>query len=767
MSRAYIRRAEPFSPTSISGCQLWMDAMDTSSMTFSGPNVTVWRDKSGNGRNATGGVSPTFATNGITFNGTSQYLATTYSSVPLSESVFVVVTWTGTTNRFYCIIGTSETLGRNYNVLKQSSGINSITWDRWAVGNYAPTPGIIADVRFMSSGIYNGSTGTTGLNGGAQSTAAAFAFSGNGITHIGTGVLGDWFTGTIHEIILYNTALITTQREQVEGYLAQKWGLRNQLSQTHAGFINVLYPVSIRPTMAPRGYFTQFSPTSVAGCQVWLDGADTSSMTFSGSNVTQWNDKSGKAFNATTPAGTVSPPYLPATREVQFVETNSNVLRIAQGFGDALVGTTHSIFFIGRRTVASGYHFFLASTANLSSGIMLMIGFRDNNMSTNTYGPEFNSSIPSYTSPDPVRLYCYEVQSSSLGTHILNGTQIGSSSQNFTLSSFANPELGRRYGSAFHTFNLSEMIAFSPALTTTQRQQVESYLAQKWDLSSSLPAGHLNTTQPVGYPTPGTALKRSMVPLDIPIVATGGTTSIINGRKYHYFLSDGTFTINTTVSVEIFLIGGGAGGSSGTYTCAGGGAGGLVLQTINLRSGSYAITVGQGGGSGSSGGNSVMAGVATAFGGGSGNSSGGCGGGQTVNGGGPGAGSQGFAGGPAQGGSYNGYNNFNGGGGGGVRGAGGIGGGYTIEGLPNTSSGGMGITYSDGSSYGGGGSGGSIASGTTSAANGFGGGAGAFWSGSPTAGTNGTGGGGGGGSQNSGGASGGHGIVILSYIPVP
>jgi hypothetical protein len=138
-----------------------------------------------------------------------------------------------------------------------------------------------------------------------------------------------------------------------------------------------------------------------------------------------------------------------------------------------------------------------------------------------------------------------------------------------------------------------------------------------------------------------------------------------------------------------------------------------------------------------------------------------------VNGGGPGAGSQGFAGGPAQGGSYNGYNNFNGGGGGGVRGAGGIGGGYTIAGLPNTSSGGMGITYSDGTSYGGGGSGGSIASGTTSAANGFGGGAGAFYAGSPSAGTNGTGGGGGGGSQNSGGASGGHGVVILSYIPIP
>jgi hypothetical protein len=130
-----------------------------------------------------------------------------------------------------------------------------------------------------------------------------------------------------------------------------------------------------------------------------------------------------------------------------------------------------------------------------------MIGFFNNNMQTNTYSPEFSSSISTYSSPDPVRLYCFEVQSSSLATHILNGTQIGSDTQNYTLTSFTNPELGRRYGSIGHTFNLSEMIAFSPALTTPQRQQVESYLAQKWNLSASLPSDHVNRRTPAGVPS--------------------------------------------------------------------------------------------------------------------------------------------------------------------------------------------------------------------------------------------------------------------------
>ena len=119
-----------------------------------------------------------------------------------------------------------------------------------------------------------------------------------------------------------------------------------------------------------------------------------------------------------------------------------------------------------------------------------MIGFSGSSITTDVYGPGFNSSIPTYTSPDPNRIYCFELQSSSLVTHIMNGTQIGSDTQNYTLTSFTNPELGRRYGSIPHTFNLSEMIAFSPALTTPQRQQVEGYLAQKWGLTASLPSTH-------------------------------------------------------------------------------------------------------------------------------------------------------------------------------------------------------------------------------------------------------------------------------------
>jgi hypothetical protein len=42
-----------------------------------------------------------------------------------------------------------------------------------------------------------------------------------------------------------------------------------------------------------------FSPSSIAGLKAWYDASDTATISLSGSAVTQWNDKSGNAFNLT------------------------------------------------------------------------------------------------------------------------------------------------------------------------------------------------------------------------------------------------------------------------------------------------------------------------------------------------------------------------------------------------------------------------------------------------------------------------------------
>jgi hypothetical protein len=221
-----------FVPTALANCALWLDGADSSTITIVSSAVTSWNDKSGNGRNATPGTGNTIDGNGgLNFNGLGTFYNTSYTGSPTAETVFIVGTWTGTADRNYGLLGSTDGLnGRRYNI-NRTGGVAVIRWEKSTTG-YAPTTGPTTSVRFMTSAVFTGSAGTTGLNGGAQSASAAFSFSGTSTTYIGLG--GAHFQGTINEIVIYSVVLTASQRRQVEGYLAWKWGLQNNLPTTHA-----------------------------------------------------------------------------------------------------------------------------------------------------------------------------------------------------------------------------------------------------------------------------------------------------------------------------------------------------------------------------------------------------------------------------------------------------------------------------------------------------------------------------------------------------
>jgi hypothetical protein len=115
---------------------------------------------------------------------------------------------------------------------------------------------------------------------------------------------------------------------------------------------------------------------------------------------------------------------------------------------------------------------------------------------------------------------------------------------------------------------------------------------------------------------------------------TGGDlidTYTYDGTTYtfHKFTSNGNFVIGANKTVDIFVLGGG-GGSAGDNS-GGGGAGGLIFRpSLVLSSGTYAITIGQGGtgtsansqASSTKGTNTTFGSLLTALGGGYGGSSG-------------------------------------------------------------------------------------------------------------------------------------------------
>jgi hypothetical protein len=88
------------------------------------------------------------------------------------------------------------------------------------------------------AGYTSGSTTMTNytVNGNVRSSWSAAAYSGTtpALTlYIGGSSGGNYDTNTFAEIIHYNVALTSAQRQQVEGYLAWKWGLQNTLPSSH------------------------------------------------------------------------------------------------------------------------------------------------------------------------------------------------------------------------------------------------------------------------------------------------------------------------------------------------------------------------------------------------------------------------------------------------------------------------------------------------------------------------------------------------------
>jgi hypothetical protein len=62
------------------------------------------------------------------------------------------------------------------------------------------------------------------------------------------------FTGTISEVLYYASALTTTQRQQIEGYLAWKWGLQSTLPVSHPYYLAA--PTTGAITLSNAGYLT-------------------------------------------------------------------------------------------------------------------------------------------------------------------------------------------------------------------------------------------------------------------------------------------------------------------------------------------------------------------------------------------------------------------------------------------------------------------------------------------------------------------------------
>jgi hypothetical protein len=224
-----------FIPSQLSGLQLWLDGRDPNgngNLPSIGGSITSWVDKSASSNNATLAVgSLTYtASNSLNCNGIVMLLAnaTLFSAATSGTSVFIVVSVPSAFANSHPLAPFNAASQSHFNfsdnILYENIGFSS----RQTVGSVFPP-----NVNQIYTNIANRSGNSIIFRNGSSVFSAAF---GNGYSSRSYAIAngsGWTFTGTLCEIICYNRTLSVIEQTQVEGYLAWKWQLQNNIPNTH------------------------------------------------------------------------------------------------------------------------------------------------------------------------------------------------------------------------------------------------------------------------------------------------------------------------------------------------------------------------------------------------------------------------------------------------------------------------------------------------------------------------------------------------------
>ena len=517
--------SQEFDPRLIPGCILWLDGADpngTDIQPANGTTLTSWKDKS---------VSNfPFTSVGSSYNRTAVNglpgitLSTNFfgydpgSAQNNWQEVFAVGLWTG---------GSTFT---NYNGLVTSSvdsdggyggGVifigdtNTTNW--YAVGNTYTTP--------VLNGIQTYTAIPTVQSPFVVRTLSATAVNLRGLRFgIDRSFTDRIWQGFISEVICYNTALSTIQRQQVEAYLAYKWKVYSLSTQniyapgSYLTFVNAP-SVPLPPRRAVQG--NKFLPPQYSNCVLWLDAIDVNG---TGRNpatgtITSWTDKSGAGNSSTASGGTptLTANSLNGKPGVAFSSASSSYIQVPR-----VVTSNWSIFIVfsttqtgpnctptpgpgQAHTDALGNHWWsgqgifdgeVGGSVN-DMGISLCgspsayLGYGTGNLAANTDTTEF-SAVAVNTGAGFIGEFFRTASSGTLDMYVNGAFQVTTTggtadriSPNLKIGTIQTLPAGY-----FFTGTVYEIVCYTRVLTTIERQQVEGYFAWKWGLKASLGSGH-------------------------------------------------------------------------------------------------------------------------------------------------------------------------------------------------------------------------------------------------------------------------------------
>jgi hypothetical protein len=257
-----------------------------------------------------------------------------------------------------------------------------------------------------------------------------------------------------------------------------------------------------------------------ADLALWLDAEDAASITLNGTDVAQWDDKSGNGRNASQATAANQPAYLATgfngkptlqTDGNDFLELGVTSLgRNVSGLTCAIVGVhpvgqtfnsnTNEIF-ISNGVSAGSTRF--ATTPNPSASTADRYAVAGRRLDSDSYDTVSSSTDSLANRGNPWIRVAQRAYSAGVANHWTDGTQditnalmgtqgAGNTSDTDSLRG----ELFKGVAAQPNGAQLSEIVLTHSTMITNDRQKLEGYLAWHWELEANLPVGHPYASTP-------------------------------------------------------------------------------------------------------------------------------------------------------------------------------------------------------------------------------------------------------------------------------
>jgi hypothetical protein len=253
-----------------------------------------------------------------------------------------------------------------------------------------------------------------------------------------------------------------------------------------------------------------WTPAKLSSLAMWLDAADSSTITLNGSTVSQWDDKSGNGYNVIQATSSSQPTYISTgfnSKPTLFFDASNDQMGCdvtnVSSQGDLFFGAAfqYRSDFINWRPIV-GHN----TGTDVSNGGTLLMQRRSNVSEVGVHdsgrvdtGPDFTVQVTNLFEP---RIATVGRNGGTNGEDgALTITATGPSQPTYITQnpqSWATTEVtsriqigGRQQGSTgWANAYISEVIVCNTDLSTEDRQLVEGYLGWKWDLADRLPPDH-------------------------------------------------------------------------------------------------------------------------------------------------------------------------------------------------------------------------------------------------------------------------------------